>query len=860
MFSLFSALLVLTQPFGPSSPMAVGLDSDLDALLVGEAQSLDPRRPVKASELSKRLDVFGDPLPQKSVARLGTIRLRCGTCPATLSFSHDSQDLGTVTKDGGLSIWRTMSGQLVNSLPAGSVCGVVAAASNLSLIAIASSDNGIWLLDLKTARRYGLRAPGPEALGIRALSFSGNSRRLISLDSASTCAVWDVESRTVIDSFPAFSEATGSYPPTLSSNSEGTIIGVGRPLHRVVIRDTKARRTIQADAITNASASPIALSPDGRYLAVFSAENIIQLWDVSARAPLHNVGRRSAMVTCLLFSADGAYLASGGPDSFLRLWHTKSGILAHEIDYHGRTLAQLAFSLDSSLIASAGRDNVLRIFKVASGQLLNPRLMSPGPVGICHFAEDSSRIVSTDQCHSWYVWDSHSGLMLKTHELPAALVALCRFSPTGKYMARRLDDGSLTIMDTSSYETVRTIEPEETAFTSFCWSCDGSVIVTAQPAAALLPIRRTKRVSACVLDSWSSSDGRRVMHVSAECDALRSLSLSSNRKLVVGLEGRKSRLVLIDLLFGDRTARTRRLQDGILCYSVFPSGRRIAYVSQAAPTSLIICESATGEIQKRMDFPGVPIRSVSISGDGRRMAVGSENGPIHIIDALTGETRSALAGHQGAVGGVAFSRDGRRAVSWSDDTTGLVWDLDQIQATPVGASSGGVDVTGAWRRVFFEPPQTSYEAVRALAQASVQACAWLERNWKDVCFVDGHMLTALIDDLDNDSYHARLKAVAKLRELGEIAYPSYVKKLAGKCSPELKRAIEQLMSEPGNAIAPVQIRFMRAMEFLEIARSVEALRLVKKITEAAQGTWFGREAGETWLRLRDQRESDRTRR
>jgi WD40 repeat protein len=72
---------------------------------------------------------------------------------------------------------------------------------------------------------------------------------------------------------------------------------------------------------------------------------------------------------------------------------------------------------------------------------------------------------------------------------------------------------------------------------------------------------------------------------------------------------------------------------------------------------------------------GVAVYSVAWSHDGRRLASGSQNGSVTIWDASNGQRLLALAGHTGTVLRLAFSRDGTRLTSVAMDGLAKVWDV-----------------------------------------------------------------------------------------------------------------------------------------------------------------------------------------
>ena len=70
-----------------------------------------------------------------------------------------------------------------------------------------------------------------------------------------------------------------------------------------------------------------------------------------------------------------------------------------------------------------------------------------------------------------------------------------------------------------------------------------------------------------------------------------------------------------------------------------------------------------------------PVRSVAFSLDGKKIASGSDDNTAKIWDPKTGETMMTLEGHTQHVKAVAFSPDGAQLATGSDDNTAKVWDL-----------------------------------------------------------------------------------------------------------------------------------------------------------------------------------------
>ena len=86
-----------------------------------ESPKADSTRAGPVDKAGAAKDRYGDPLPEGTVARLGSIRFRGGDRPVNaMRFSPDGQTLLTVSQDFLLRLWETKTGRLLHQVLPGS--------------------------------------------------------------------------------------------------------------------------------------------------------------------------------------------------------------------------------------------------------------------------------------------------------------------------------------------------------------------------------------------------------------------------------------------------------------------------------------------------------------------------------------------------------------------------------------------------------------------------------------------------------------------------------------------------------------------------------------------------------------------
>jgi WD40 repeat protein len=138
----------------------------------------------------------------------------------------------------------------------------------------------------------------------------------------------------------------------------------------VEIWDPYTRQRLQTWKADNTQIARMALSPDGRTLALGPRYfPNLQLWEVDGTRLLYTLEAESPYEdkpTSMAFSPDGRLLAWGADNGTLKFWDAGTGQLLHTtLEGHTGSVFDIRFSPDASLVASLSADGTTRVWGVA---------------------------------------------------------------------------------------------------------------------------------------------------------------------------------------------------------------------------------------------------------------------------------------------------------------------------------------------------------------------------------------------------------------------------------------------------------------------------------------------------------------
>lgn len=195
---------------------------------------------------------------------------------------------------------------------------------------------------------------------VAALVADAAGRHVASAGADMKVRVFDVDARKEIDSIDCGRTICKSL--ALSADGNTVIIGLNQS---ILVWDcvTHSRRTVLESAEMPADVSALAVSQDGRFVAVGRWDGQQEMWDLETRQRVWTEGESSGPCLAVEFSTDGKSLLNGQFDGKLIERDAMTGEKGFELAAHTGAVRGIRV-LDKSIVLTFGYDGQIRRWNV----------------------------------------------------------------------------------------------------------------------------------------------------------------------------------------------------------------------------------------------------------------------------------------------------------------------------------------------------------------------------------------------------------------------------------------------------------------------------------------------------------------
>ncbi|MGH2949214.1 MAG: hypothetical protein ACRDPC_23670, partial [Solirubrobacteraceae bacterium] len=375
--------------------------------------------------------------------------------------------------------------RVVRSYPHGDVAGAVSPDGRR--FALGSRSGRVRLLDLGSGRIRPLT--GRHDGWVLGMSFTPDGRTLVTSGADGGVLAWDVERGSIAQRLSGHSGEVGG----LDVSGDGRTLLTAATDTRAILWDLAGdRRLDRRFDVGRRFALPdtprgIAVSPDGRTLALTHSDGMVDLIDTRTLRRRASVRAIDGSAASVAFSTDGRLLAVTGEGGRLTLWNAKTLAPAGELSGMRNYSQALAFSPDGTLLAAAEvnvrRPQPLRVWDVRRRTLTGFRARTAA--GSIAFSPDGKLLAAAAVERGTDIRDVRTGRLVERLRIgdfagEGDFSRSVAFSPGGGLLFVGQYDGRGRLYSTETWKAVgRPLEGHTARITFPEFSPDGRTLVAA---------------------------------------------------------------------------------------------------------------------------------------------------------------------------------------------------------------------------------------------------------------------------------------------------------------------------------------------------------------------------------------------
>jgi WD40 repeat protein len=762
-------------------------------------------------------DALGDPLPAGAFMRLGSQRLRQGGQVTAIAWSPDGQWVASGGHDHAVLLWDAATGKEIRRIKHRSDVRHVAISPDGTLGASVDRFGQLLLWETLTGkilRQSNMDDNAP-------VVFATNGKRFASINNEGLACLVETASGEEVRVF----KSAGLQRPVvcLAWSRDGKLLATADTLNTINLFDTlggKVRHSWKHPGKVEC----LSFAPEGKLLATAGQDKKVYLWDTASGQESSRLEGHQAIIRGLDWSPDGKLLATASEDRTARLWDAMMGMEVLKFPGHQALVACVAFAADGKRLASggAGKDNSVRLWEAGTGKEIISFDNHSGVVAIVALVAGGKKFLTAATDEVVRLWDRDTGKLVGQFAVPHSRPKALAVTPDGKLLAAGGGDGSARLLELPSGKVLKQFVAPSSIY-SVGISPDGKWLVSCGMNNKTL------------LWNVATEQSRELKH---PLELVSAVAFSpDSKRLCTGAN--KGLLRLWDTGTGQELGRLSGHKGSLERIAFSPDGKLLGSIS--ADSTARIWDANTGKemrLLQKLNYGS----AIAFSADGRMMATGGQDQLIRLWEVATGKQRAVLDGHRGLVAGLVFLPGGRTLLSGAADSTALCWDLAG-RGKEAGRTLDGQEFETEWKALQGADTARAYQAFWTLAADPKATLARLQKQLQPVKPVDAKDIAQSIVDLESGTFDVRTKAMTKLQEAGDLAWPALRNVLDQRPSLELQTRIRKLLGKQDDLLPfPERLQLIRSLELLEQLDTPEADAFVQTLAMGVAEAWLTQQA------------------
>ncbi|MCY2978462.1 MAG: protein kinase [Planctomycetota bacterium] len=441
----------------------------------------------------------------------------------------------------------------------------------------------------------------------------------------------------------------------------------------------------------------VAFSPDGKQLAIGSADGPIRFWDaISGRRLQLTLMGHKGNVYQVQFSPDGQRLVSAGRDGSVRVWNLATGQQEFAKTGYGN-VRRAAFRPDGRYVAYSTFGNELWIWDFAATDKEKEKpvkyLYDVGVIMSLAYSPEGRRLAISGASGPVLLIEPETGRVLRQFHTHNGVAPAVAFSPDGRVMVTGGVDHEVKTWDARTDWDPSVVRTATGSFQSKMGNFD-RLAVTPDGSRLLLPNgynRGTRGMGEKTLVDWDLEQASIVQTFRGHTDWLNDVSLTRDGSRYATASNDKTARIW-NAATGEEEKTLTGHTAAVTSVSFHPNGESLATAAADGSIRLWDRESSTSRCE--LQGHDGKVTRVAFDSKGQRLASAGDDQTVRLWNGETGRELAVLRGHTGGVRSVAFSHDDRWIASASEDETVRLWDANTLQLVHVlrGHSGSVMDV------------------------------------------------------------------------------------------------------------------------------------------------------------------------
>jgi RNA polymerase sigma factor (sigma-70 family) len=380
----------------------------------------------------------------------------------------------------------------------------------------------------------------------------------------------------------------------------------------------------------------MALSPDGRTLAVIPGDASVQLCDPSTGRPRGAIPPLVHGLGGLVFSDDSSLLATwGGNDKSVRVWDVATQRLLHIVNF-GCHVGNLAFAPDGKVIACGTeggecqfwdlkQKRVIRTLKAGKAGVysLYPRF-SPtrDRMAVWGYEDRSIRLFDVDGIKEIRRFESDDPTRKLNSPYGWASSIFVRFSHDGKTLAVFRDPGRIELLEVATGKRLHTLSCDPAHWPSFMdFSADGTRLASAGGN----PWQGDHTVGL-----WDLASGRELLRLDGHGVPISSIAIAADGKIATAAEDGSVHV------WDRRSGRHLHRLEGNSQIAFTNDGQRLtSWGTWQSDGTIRIWDARSWQALRQIKLPTAKDYWTAVSADGKAAVSMDPNVPAAVFHNLT---------------------------------------------------------------------------------------------------------------------------------------------------------------------------------------------------------------------------------